>query len=260
MVQGSDHFDGRRFLNTDVKGRRHSSSADAIKWFVTRKRPKVTPIVCEPGPAPSQRVHGREVRVTWVGHATALIQHDGLNMLTDPIWEPRCSPFRFVGPKRFRAPGIRFEDLPPIDVVLLSHDHYDHLCVRTLKRLQAHSAPQIVTGLRVGEVLARNGIGNVHELDWWDSVEVAPGVVVVFTPAKHFSGRSPLDLDRRLWGGLYVHAPAGDLESRRDGVGAWEGDELADRAVRCDAQDAPEVGVRDDESATPRVHRVLHAL
>ena len=211
MVQGSDHFDGRRFLNTDVKGRRHSSSADAIKWFVTRKRPKVTPIVCEPGPAPSQRVHGREVRVTWVGHATALIQHDGLNMLTDPIWEPRCSPFRFVGPKRFRAPGIRFEDLPPIDVVLLSHDHYDHLCVRTLKRLQAHSAPQIVTGLRVGEVLARNGIGNVHELDWWDSVEVAPGVVVVFTPAKHFSGRSPLDLDRRLWGGLYVHAPAGGI-------------------------------------------------
>ena len=104
------------------------------------------------------------MRVTWVGHATALIQHDGLNMLTDPIWEPRCSPFRFMGPKRFRAPGIRFEDLPPIDVVLLSHDHYDHLCVRTLKRLQAHSAPQIVTGLRVGEVLARPGMTKDQQL------------------------------------------------------------------------------------------------
>ena len=198
-------------MNSDVTGRRHSSSRDALKWFFTRKRPKVTPVPSEPGPAPAERVSGREVRVTWVGHATALVQHDGLNMLTDPIWAERCSPFSFAGPKRFRAPGVRFEDLPPIDVVLLSHDHYDHLCVPTLKRLQAHSAPRIVTGLRVGEVLKRNGIGNVSELDWWESVEVAPGVVVVFTPAKHFSGRSPFDLDKRLWGGLYVHAPAGGI-------------------------------------------------
>jgi L-ascorbate metabolism protein UlaG (beta-lactamase superfamily) len=211
MAQGSDHFDGRRFFNTDVTGRRHSSSADALKWFASRKRPKVVPVPSEPGPAPVERVHGADVRVTWVGHATVLLQHDGLNMLTDPIWAERCSPFVFAGPKRFRAPGVRFEDLPPIDVVLLSHDHYDHLCVPTLQRLQAHSAPLIVTGLRVGEVLKRNGIGNVVELDWWESTEVAPGVVVAFTPAKHFAGRSFTDLDKRLWGGLYVHAPAGGI-------------------------------------------------
>ncbi|MCB9662275.1 MAG: MBL fold metallo-hydrolase [Polyangiales bacterium] len=211
MAQGSDHFDGRRFFNQHASGKRHSSSSDTFKWFATRKRPKITPVPSEPGSAPVERVMGPDVRVTWVGHATVLLQHDGLNMLTDPIWAERCSPFVFAGPKRFRAPGIRFEDLPPIDVVLLSHDHYDHLCVWTLQRLQTHSAPIIVTGKRVGEVLARNGIGNVVELDWWESTEVAPGVLVVFTPAQHFSGRSLTDLDKRLWGGLYVHAPAGGI-------------------------------------------------
>src|SRR3546814_12594273 len=93
---------------------------------------------------------------TWVGHATLLVQTQGLNILTDPIWSERASPFTFTGPKRVRAPGIRFDDLPKIDFVLLSHNHYDHMDMPTLKRLWERDGPLIVTGLGTGTLLARN--------------------------------------------------------------------------------------------------------
>ena len=213
MQAESDHWDGRRFFNPTPESRRHSDLREVARWLATRKRPRWERVEAPPGPPPADNVGGGDLRVTWVGHATALIQMDGLNLLTDPIWEERCSPLAFAGPRRFRPPGLRFGDLPRIDAVLLSHDHYDHLCVPTLRRLakRAGGPPKIVTGLRVGEVLRRHGIPNARELDWWESTGVAEDVRIIFTPAQHFSGRGPNDRDRTLWGGLFVESPSGGV-------------------------------------------------
>lgn len=215
----SDHWNGKTFYNRSLEGRLHQDLRDVFKWMATRDRTPWKRIDEAPGPAPEPRVSGGEVRVTLVGHATVLVQQDGVNFLTDPIWAQRCSPIQWAGPKRFRSPAIRFEDLPPIDVVLLSHDHYDHLCIPTMRRLRDHSNPLVVTGLGVGAILRKHGIPNVRELDWWQSTTVnirRPGVdalplEITFTEAQHFSGRGPHDRDRTLWGGLFVDAPSGPL-------------------------------------------------
>lgn len=159
-----------------------------------------------PGPRPAERVD--DLRVTFVGHATVLIQQDGLNVLTDPVWSERASPVSFAGPRRMRPPGIRFEDLPPIDVVLLSHDHYDHLDQSTMARLASSHRPRVLTGLGVARHLRHLELA-VEELDWWQSVDLGGGRRAAFTPAQHFSGRTPFDRNTTLWGGLALTGPAG---------------------------------------------------
>jgi L-ascorbate metabolism protein UlaG (beta-lactamase superfamily) len=149
------------------------------------------------------------MRVTFVNHATVLIQQDGLNVLTDPIWSRRASPFSWIGPPRHRPPGLRFEDLPPIDVVVVSHAHYDHLDLPTLKRLQQAHRPRFFVGLGVKEVLARAGIAPVTELDWWQSETLSPTVELRAVPAQHFANRGLFDRDRILWVGWVVKGPAG---------------------------------------------------
>src|SRR5688572_3378031 len=203
----SDHFDGSRFHN------HHSgwqSEGSFLKWQLTAKRGPWRHWVDAPaGPAPPVRVSDGRLRVTFINHATTLIQMDGLNILTDPIWSERCSPVSWAGPKRHRAPGIRFEDLPPIDVVLVSHNHYDHLDVPTLRRLAARDRPRILAGLGNAELLADAGIPNGDELDWWDAREVGRGVHAFATPAKHFSGRTPFDRNHTLWMAWVLEGPAG---------------------------------------------------
>src|SRR5207244_7476239 len=115
------------------------------------------------GPPPPKRVSGGRLRITFINHSTTLIQMDGVNILTDPVWSERVSPVRFTGPRRHRSPGIRFEDLPPIDLVLVSHNHYDHMDVRTLKRLRGC---EIVTPLGNAALLRRHSMA-AFELDWW---------------------------------------------------------------------------------------------
>lgn len=134
--------------------------------------------------------------VTWVGHATLLIQIQGVNILTDPIWSERSSPFQFIGPKRFVPPGIQFEDLPEIHVVIISHDHYDHLDESTIKRLG--NKPLYIVPLKIGEFLASLDITNYRELDWWQSTKFR-GIEFVSTPVQHFSGRSFLSRNNTLW-------------------------------------------------------------
>jgi N-acyl-phosphatidylethanolamine-hydrolysing phospholipase D len=136
--------------------------------------------------------------VTWVGHATLLIQLGGLNILTDPQWSERASPISWAGPKRLVPPGVAFESLPRIDVVLISHDHFDHLDLPTVKRLAAAHDPLFLVPLRMKAWLADNGVTRAEELDWWDARE-RNGVRFVCVPAQHFSQRTLWDRNRRLW-------------------------------------------------------------
>ena len=144
--------------------------------------------------------HG-EPTVTWVGHSTLLVQLEGANVLTDPQWSRRASPFSFAGPKRFMPPAVAFEELPPIHLVVISHDHYDHLDATTVRRLAAAHHPRFLVPLGMKAWFADLGIvDDVDELDWWEARTVR-GLTVTFVPAHHWSQRTPSDTNRRLWGG-----------------------------------------------------------
>ena len=149
------------------------------------------------------RENHTEATVTWIGHSTLLIQLNGVNVLTDPHWSERASPVSFAGPKRVMPPGLRFEDLPAIDLVLISHNHYDHLDVATVKRLAATHHPLFVVPLRLKAWFARLGITNVDELDWWESRRIK-GLTFTCLPAQHFSNRTFWDRNQTLWSGWAV--------------------------------------------------------
>ena len=136
--------------------------------------------------------------ITWVGHATLLVQVDGINVLTDPQWSERASPVSWAGPRRLSAPGLAFDDLPPIHVVMISHDHYDHLDSRSVKRLADSHKPLFLVPLGMKAWFLDNGINQVEELDWWQQREYQ-GVKFVCLPAQHFSQRTLWDGNKRLW-------------------------------------------------------------
>jgi N-acyl-phosphatidylethanolamine-hydrolysing phospholipase D len=142
--------------------------------------------------------------ITWIGHSTMLVRMDGVSFLTDPIFSERASPFPFAGPKRLVPPGVSLSDLPPVDFVTLSHDHYDHTDLASIEEL-AKRGVRFVAGLRMGDLVREAG-GEVVELDWWESVQVG-SVRVHCVPAQHFSGRSLVGHDRRLWAGWVVEGP-----------------------------------------------------
>jgi L-ascorbate metabolism protein UlaG (beta-lactamase superfamily) len=150
-----------------------------------------------PAPAPD------EVVVTFIGHATVLIQSAAGNVLIDPVFSRRASPLSFAGPRRVRAPGVQFDDLPPISLVLLSHNHYDHCDLAALQQLERRFHPLVLTPLGNGRLLRSAGLTQVEELDWWESASGVPLPVTV-TPAQHFSARGPFDRNRALWGGFLV--------------------------------------------------------
>ena len=204
----SDHFNGTVFHN-EIASRKPRRSA-LLRWQLDRHPGEWKSWTdTEPGAPPPPRVEGDGMRVTFVNHATTLIQMNGLNILTDPIWSERCSPFSWVGPKRVRPPGIRFEDLPPIDIVLISHNHYDHMDLPTVHRLADKHHPRFFVGLGNKAFLESEGIDKVSELDWWQSTELAPGVKLTAVPAQHFSNRSLCDARRALWTGFAVAGPSG---------------------------------------------------
>lgn len=205
----SDHFDGRRF-HMAIPRDRHLS--DYVAWLVQREPgPWRDYEAIAPGPPPPRRVLGEALRVTPINHSTVLIQTAGLNLLTDPIWSHRASPFSFMGPDRHIPPGIRFEDLPPIDAVLVSHSHYDHMDLPTLKRLWERDHPRIFVGLGNAGTLRAAGIGEVSETDWWQAQDLAPGVRVHGVPAQHWTSRGLFDRNRTLWLGYVVETPGGAI-------------------------------------------------
>lgn len=141
--------------------------------------------------------------VTFIGHSTFLVQTPAGNILTDPMYSERAGPLNLFGPRRVRQPAVAFDDLPPISLVALSHNHYDHCDLRTLRRLARRFAPVVVTPLGNGRLVRSTGIRRVEELDWWQSVQVG-GASVTSTPAHHFSARTPFDRNRALWGGFML--------------------------------------------------------
>ncbi len=141
--------------------------------------------------------------ITVINHASVLIQVDNLNILTDPHYSLRASPVQFAGPKRVVNPAIAFDDLPPIDIVLISHNHYDHLDLDTLKRLNDRDLPQFVAGLKTKSFLEDNEIKTAIDLDWWQSI-TANKTQITFVPSQHWSARGIFDKREMLWGGFYI--------------------------------------------------------
>lgn len=141
--------------------------------------------------------------ITVINHASVLIQMDNINILTDPHYSQRASPVSFAGPKRIVKPGIAFDNLPKIDVVLISHNHYDHLDLPTLKRLHERDKPIILAGLKTKRFLQENNLTKAYDLDWWQSTRVN-NTEITFTPAQHWSARGLFDKREMLWGGFYI--------------------------------------------------------
>jgi L-ascorbate metabolism protein UlaG (beta-lactamase superfamily) len=223
----SAHFDGERFAMPGGGQVGEKSFADLLRWQVTRAPadwPKTVPVETARPPA---RVEGTELRATMVGHATVLVQTAGLNILTDPIWRERAGPVDFAGPKRVTAPGIAFDDLPRIDLVLVSHGHWDHLDLETLEALWRRDRPFIVVPLGHGVLLAERGIV-ARELDWGQEVTLGPARIIA-EPVYHWTSRWFLDRNRALWAGFTVVLPGGNLYFAGD---TGYGDGAAFRAVR----------------------------
>lgn len=205
----SDHFDGKRFHSAEPL---EQGFGDLLRWITHRERGPWRDFTdTPPGDKPPERVTGGTLRVTFVNHSTLLIQMDGANILTDPVWSERVSPVSWAGPRRHRPPGIRFEALPPIDAVLVSHNHYDHLDVPTLRRLAKAQRPAVFVGLGNTKFLEKRRVSGASDLDWWESASIGEGVTVTAVPARHFSTRGLFDRDRTLWCGFVVQGPSGSV-------------------------------------------------
>ena len=217
----SDHFDGDLFFNPGLKtppplppGEQPQRRRSGWIWRLIfgNDWPEWPRITDDPlGEPAAARAPKGSLLITPVGHATFLIQLDGLNILTDPIWSDRCSPVSWAGPKRHRAPGVHFEDLPPIDAILVSHNHYDHLDLPTLERLAKKGVQHAITTLGNGDLIRGAGIPVVDEFDWWQSVSLTEEVTVTLVPAQHFSSRTPWDRNKTLWGGFVISGPSGNV-------------------------------------------------
>jgi L-ascorbate metabolism protein UlaG (beta-lactamase superfamily) len=209
----SDHFDGMRFFDPD--GAPPKSLGEVLRWQFGRDRQRKAWPEWAPSPhadIPPARVAGDKARLSFVGHASWLIQTAGLNILIDPVWSARASPVNWAGPRRHNDPGIAFEALPPIDVVLVSHGHYDHLDVATLSKLAAKFAPRVITPLG-NDVTMRDADDAIkaEAFDWHDRVELGNRVAVTLVPTRHWSARGLFDRNKALWASFVLETPAGKI-------------------------------------------------
>ncbi len=201
------HHRERGFANVDPAG---APASAWVRWrfFVGRMvattfRPRTARLPRVPNDGAALRAPDGGPTLTWVGHSTLLVQLDGVNVLTDPQWSGRASPVSFGGPRRVTPPGLAFEHLPPVHVVVISHDHYDHLDVATVMRLARAHRPRFLVPLGLKAWFADLGITDVEELDWWEARQVR-GLTLTCVPAQHFSGRTLFDRNLRLWSGWTI--------------------------------------------------------
>src|SRR4051794_29460298 len=203
VAPDTSHRDGHGFRNP--YGPTLRTLRDVWRW-----RREATPApwprwVEDPAQPMPARLPPGQVAATFIGHASFLLQLGGRCVLLDPVWSMRASPLSFAGPRRVRAPGHQLEDLPGCDLLLVSHNHYDHLDLPTLRRVRRRWTQPAITGLGNARHLAKAGIRGAAELDWWETTEVA-GLRITYVPAQHFSARTPWDRNRSLWGGFVLEA------------------------------------------------------
>ena len=208
-LEQNDHFDGSRFVNpTGMAGQPFA----AVPRMLLERRTPWPARVDEP-PRRPPALDGAAAIVTFIGHSTFLIQTAGATILTDPMYSERAGPLNVFGPRRVRQPAVLFDDLPPITTVLLSHNHYDHCDLRTLRLLAERFDPVVVTPIGNGALVRSAGIRRLEEIDWWERAKSA-ALPITLTPAYHFSARTPLDRNRALWGGFMIDTD-GDKGRRR---------------------------------------------
>jgi L-ascorbate metabolism protein UlaG (beta-lactamase superfamily) len=222
----SDHCDGERFFN------RHGNARplrDVITWMRTRRRtpwPARVPIV--PYPAPPATVERGHVAVTFIGHSTFLVRTASTVILTDPVFTSHAGPFGRTGPRRVRLPAVPPSALPPVDLVLVSHNHYDHLQPSSLRLFSDRAT--YVAPLGVGRQMS---LPKVHELDWWQSATVGDAEITC-VPAQHFSARTPWDRDRTLWCGYVVRVDGVALYFAGDSGYSPHFNEIGERSLSID--------------------------
>ena len=207
-----DNFDGSKFINRS--GYVEKGIVELIKWRLSRDTSpwsELSEADVEYGKRPAERVDDSTQVITYVNHSTFLIQTNGLNILMDPVWSNRVSPFSFAGPKRMRPPGIKFEDLPHIDYVMISHNHYDHLDIHTVKKIEALHSPTFIVPLGVDLYLKEKGIKKTIALNWWEGTPLSESVTVDAVEAQHFSSRGMFDRDKTLWVGFVIQSPTGNI-------------------------------------------------
>ncbi len=203
------HYDGTRFYNTSGADK---DPTEVVRFFwesISSETPWPKWVENPPADPIEERIT-KGIKTTYINHATVLVQVAGLNILTDPVWSTRVSPVTFAGPKRVRAPGVPLEALPEIDLILISHNHYDHLDTATLKALrkQQKTAPVIVSGLGNAKLLQKQGYADAVELDWGEHINVG-SATVHFVECQHRSGRGVTDQMKTLWGSFVVDTPEG---------------------------------------------------
>lgn len=219
----SDHFDGERFF---LPGHHVAICKwGLLKWQLGGGRARwPRGLENRPHDALPRILDSTEVHVTFIGQATALIQAAGLNILTDPFFSERASPIAWAGPRRVRPPGVPFEGLPPVHVILVSHNHYDHMDLPTIRRLHDHHRPVILTPLGNGAILRRTRRPlQIEEGDWGDRVDLGNSVAVTFAPAIHWSKRGLHDRNMALWASFVIETPGGLIYFAGDtGYGSGE--------------------------------------
>jgi len=200
----SDHFNGKKFFNPTLDEQFSPGFFDIIKMLKEKRIKWPQKVKNQYSPNILVNIDDSKVTITFVNHATFLIQFPGINILTDPVWSKRASPFSWIGPKRVREPGIDFADLPKIDIILISHNHYEHLDIETLKQLNNKFYPKVIVPVGDKALIESIDIKDVQELDWWESISSKMGLEITFTPAQHSSARGLFDRDKSLWGSYFI--------------------------------------------------------
>jgi len=205
-VKQEKYFDDENNVSFNPSGKQAKNFFDVIKWRLTTSAKEWPSYVENKFEFSYQNIDIDSIlNVTYVNHSTFLLQFNNLNILTDPVFSERVSPVSFAGPKRVRESGIKINDLKKVDIVIISHNHYDHLDIESLKEINSQYKPLFLIPFGDAELFKDNDIFNFIELKWWQTVEISPKIKITYTPSQHFSNRGLFDKNESLWGSFIIN-------------------------------------------------------